>query len=218
VDGQSVVRLARTALELGAQPITVQPELAEIDGRIVVFFGTGRLLGESDVSTHVSASRQQSVYAVKDSGTFLGTLAEANLVELTLNSLTDPRTSSSATAINWATHNGWRLQVPLRERFNVDPSLQLGVLNIAANIPRVNDDRCNPRGASIFYQLDYKTGKVLNTERYESQVVGNTTVQLPNGTKVNILVMADGTTVPQPDPPTVPPAGGVTRISWREIE
>jgi len=218
VDGQSVVRLARTVLELGAQPITVQPELAEIDGRIVVFFGTGRLLGESDVSTHLSASRQQSVYAVKDSGSFLGTLSEANLVELTLNSLTDPRTSSSATAINWATHNGWRLQVPLRERFNVDPSLQLGVLNIAANIPRVNDDRCNPRGASIFYQLDYKTGKVLNTERYESQVVGNTTVQLPNGTKVNILVMADGTTVPQPDPPTVPPAGGVTRISWREIE
>lgn len=220
LDGASAIRLARTKAELGAQPITVQPEMAEIDGHRVVIFGTGRFLGQSDVSVHVSASRQQAVYAVKDTGAYLATIGEGagNLVALTLNAGTDPRTSSSVTPVNWASHNGWHVQVPLTERFTVDPSLQLGVVNIAANIPLVNNDRCNPKGSSVLYQLSYRSGTVLNSEVYQAQIVGNTAIQLPSGNTVNILVMADGTTQPQPDPPGIPGPGGVTRTSWRELD
>lgn len=230
VDAGTAVRIGRTGqsvTDLGYQPITVQPELAVIDGHVVVFFGTGRFLGKADILAHTSVTKQQAIYAVKDTGQLPGddnfsTLvhATANLVPLTLDSSTDPRTSTSplSGAMDWNTYNGWYITVPMGERFNVDPGLQLGVLNIAANKPNAADDRCTPKGESVLYQIGFRDGKVLNTETYASQVVGNTTVQLPSGVKINILVMADGTTVPQPDPPTAPGPGGVTRLSWRELE
>ena len=45
------------------EPITVRPELAELDGKPFVMFGTGRLLGASDVTD----VQKQSVYGFKDS-------------------------------------------------------------------------------------------------------------------------------------------------------
>ena len=48
--------LASAAIE----PITVRPELAELDGKPFVMFGTGKLLGGSDVTD----SQKQSVYGI----------------------------------------------------------------------------------------------------------------------------------------------------------
>ena len=45
-----------------SQPITVRPELAELDGKPFVMFGTGRLLGSTDVTD----PQVQSVYGFRD--------------------------------------------------------------------------------------------------------------------------------------------------------
>ena len=62
--------VARTATLLGTakdaannvQPITIRPELAELDGKPFVMVGTGKYLGGSDVSD----AQKQSVYGIKD--------------------------------------------------------------------------------------------------------------------------------------------------------
>ena len=45
-----------------AQPITIRPELAELDGKPFVLVGTGKYLGGSDVTD----AQRQSVYGIKD--------------------------------------------------------------------------------------------------------------------------------------------------------
>ncbi len=62
--------VARTATLLGTakdaannvQPITIRPELAELDGKPFVMVGTGKYLGGSDVTD----AQKQSVYGIKD--------------------------------------------------------------------------------------------------------------------------------------------------------
>jgi type IV pilus assembly protein PilY1 len=63
------------------QPVTTRPELTRIAGFNVIFVGTGRLLGASDLqdpATLVPAedtAYQQTVYGIKDTGTDLETCA-----------------------------------------------------------------------------------------------------------------------------------------------
>jgi Tfp pilus assembly protein, tip-associated adhesin PilY1 len=52
------------------QPITVRPELAELDGKPFVMFGTGKLLGASDVTD----PQVQSVYGFRDTLALAGPL------------------------------------------------------------------------------------------------------------------------------------------------
>jgi type IV pilus assembly protein PilY1 len=227
----TALHLADTSSTAGNQPIMVQPELARIrvgsNNYTVIYFGTGRFLGPNDLSTSAPSSAvAQAIYAVKDTGTYLGVLTDsgANLVAQTLDSSVSPRTSSN-NAVDWTTDNGWYVTTPVGERFNIDPGLQLGTLVIAANIPAT--DYCKPTGSSVLYQLNYRSGFVLKTREFQAQVVGNTQLQLGGsgsgagnvyGGKVGVVsVLADGTTI------TTDAGGGggtgtATRVSWREIE
>jgi type IV pilus assembly protein PilY1 len=232
ISAGSAVKLGSTSATAGAQPITVQPELASIKvgatAYTVVYFGTGRYLGTTDLSTGApSTATAQGIYAVKDTGADIGVLTTtgANLVAQTLDSSVNPRTSTS-TAVDWGTQNGWYVTTPVGERFNVDPGLQLGTLVIAANIPAA--DYCNPTGSSILYQLSYKSGAVLKTSTFQAQTVGTTQLQLGgsgsgsgnvHGGKVVIeVVLADGTTVNTDQVSSGGAAGTARRVSWREIE
>lgn len=220
-------KMAQTAGSAGDQPITVQPELAKINGSTVVYFGTGRYLGPDDLSGSAPSSAiSQAIYAVKDTNTYLGVLTSggANLVSQTLNSGVTPRTTTN-NPVDWSTQNGWYVTTPVGERFNVDPGLQLGTLVIAANIPET--DYCQPTGSSVLYQLNYKSGFVLATNIFQAQIVGTTQVQLGGtgsggsvvGGKIVIeSVLADGTTMNTDQAGGGGAAGTVIRVNWREIE
>jgi type IV pilus assembly protein PilY1 len=131
----------------GAQPITSRPELGQVGSYAMVFVGTGRYLGLSDL-TDGSA---QSIYGIKDklNATDIGnprTPANA-FVQQTLTAGTCPSGSSACTAgetvrtngtpqaVNLATNGGWYVDLPqTRERVNTDPQLALGTLVVNTNV------------------------------------------------------------------------------------
>jgi len=190
------------------QPITAKPLEATINGKPVVYVGTGRFLGTSDVAD----ARTQSFYAVKDNLDAV-TLANprssgSNFVAQTLTAGTCPtgtasdvcaaaqavRTSSN-NPVNWNSHNGFYLDfVTGGERASTDPSLGLGTLVFTTVTPQVSSvSACGADtmdvAASYFYAIDYKTGgAVIGTNGVSGVSLGAGMVTRP------ILVAhADGT-------------------------
>ena len=223
--------LGRTSSTAGNQPITVRPELSRIKDASgtyhrVVYFGTGRYLGFGDISpTAPSTAVAQGIYAVKDTAADLGvfTSVGANLVAQTLDSSVNPRTIPNPVGVDWAAKNGWYVTLPVGERVNIDPRLQLGVLVVGANVPK--DDYCLVGGSSWKYQLDFRTGGALATATNKSVgapignslVVGLTLMQLEGPKLVELWTLAD-TTNPTGETNPPPPAGNAARrVGWREI-
>jgi type IV pilus assembly protein PilY1 len=223
-------KLGRTSATAGNQPITVRPELARIrDGagnnHTVLYFGTGRYLGLTDLSgTSPSSAVAQAFYAVKDTGADLGVLASSGtMVAQTLNTGASPRTVPNPVSVDWATKNGWYVTLPVGERVNVDPRLQLGTLVGLSNLPE--DDYCKPGGSSWLYAFDYRSGTAVSTANARSVgfpvgnslVTGLTLIRLPTHKLVAIVTQVD-TTVQAMSVPTAPGASGaVRRVGWREL-
>jgi type IV pilus assembly protein PilY1 len=218
------------------QPITTRPELGSVATFPVVYVGTGRFLGVSDLTD----TTQQSFYAVKDS---LGTTtwpnprgATTTFVQQNLTTTTCPagspatictlgqavRTSTSKT-VNFATNAGWFIDLPdSGERANTDPSLAFGTLGFTTNVP--NNSACTAGGYSYRYVLDYRTGAPVSTSTTGVSGIrlGNALatrgvfVRLPNNTVVQLTRLSDGTTMTT-NVPIGAGTGGVRRISWREL-
>ena len=231
IASDTVQKLGTTSATAGNQPITVRPELAQIRDTVgnvhtVVYLATGRYLGFSDIAANAPATlAAQAVYALKDSGADVGilTTVQANLVAQTLNATANPRTIPNPVAVDWGASNGWFLTLPVGERINVDPKLQLGTLVLVSNIPR--DDYCVVGGSSVLYALDYKTGGAITSQLTKSVgfPIGNslstglTLVRLPTGKLVAIVTEAD-TTLQVTSVPTSPTgASTLRRVIWREI-
>ncbi|MEO5844556.1 MAG: PilC/PilY family type IV pilus protein [Caldimonas sp.] len=230
--------VARTATLLGTakdasnaiQPITVRPELAELDGKPFVMVGTGRLLGGLDVLD----TQRQSVYGIKDplAGsspiypdplrsalrpmviTQVGTLAGAT------------RTISCAGSVAACDQTGWVLDLPeAGERVNVEMKLSLGGLIFSSNVPEAVP--CSVGGHSWFNQVDFRTGAaipgVTSSEFLANSLnVGFNVLELPapmgGGLPKRIVALrqSDGRGLLQNAKPPEPRPGG-KRISWREI-
>jgi type IV pilus assembly protein PilY1 len=223
-------RLGHTSATAGAQPITVRPELGSVRDaggsyHRVIYFGTGRYLGFGDLEDDALASRSaQAIYAVKDTDGDLGLLDAADtLVEQTLDTSVSPRTIPHPLPIDWSSQDGWYVEMPVGERINVDPRLQLGTFVAVANIP--SEGGCEVGGKSLMYALDYRTGAAVITQK-DSSVgfpVGNalatglTLVRLPSDKLIAIVTLADANVRPL----TVPVAPGadseVRRVGWREL-
>ena len=210
VEADAAQRLGRTSATAGNQPITVKPELARIKDnggnyQRVIYFGTGRYLGFDDLKPGAPSSAiAQAIYAVKDTGADLGVFSDAgegNLVEQTLlykwTATTDPRTIQNPQPVDWATRNGWYMELPVGERVNVDPRLQLGTLAVVSNVPK--DDYCKFGGKSFLYKLDFATGTAVNTTTDKgvgtyisgSLATGLTLIRLPNNKLVALVTLAD---------------------------
>ena len=229
--GGSSQKLGRTSATVGDQPITVRPELGRVrDGNgtyhRVVYFGTGRYLGYADVSpTSPSISKVQALYGVKDTGGDLGVLTDAGakLVQQTLSTAATPRTIPNPLPVDWAAKNGWYMNLPVKERINIDLRLQLGTLVALSNEP--SDDYCTPVGSSWLYAVNYETGApVLSpTDKSVGFPVGNslatgvTLIRLSTNKVVAVVTLSDTTVKAMPVP--VPPASGtsIRRVGWREI-
>jgi type IV pilus assembly protein PilY1 len=190
----------------------------------VVFIGTGKLLGLSDLQDPI----QETFYAFKDTGAPLGNLrTSGNLVQQTLSGR-DPLTRTvTNTPVNWSSNNGWFIDfnpgnTSPGERVNIDPLLTLGTLTIHTNIP--NADACSVGGDGWVYQLSYDTGSYVPTSPGQivgqkisgATVVGFVIVGLPGGGLKEIATDAF-----KRHPIFAVPLGAGRvigrRIGWREI-
>lgn len=215
-----------------AEPITVKPELAEISGNRVVFFGTGLFLQASDKSD----ATRRTIYAIKDNPAATTALTNVktsgDLVEQVMSELSGDsslRTVTSPVAVNWASKSGWFVTLlENRERVNVDPKIQLGTLVVASNVPDATAaSACTTGGHAWLNYLDITTGSyVINSQSNPQGIIGKrianalavgvNVVKLPNGKLITITTTSDNQ-----HPVSETPVGSanlpVKRISWREL-
>jgi len=205
------------------KPIMVAPEVAVLDDptKYAVYFGTGRYLGETDLSD----TSVQSLYAVKDDGST--TLSDnSKLVEQTTTTSATSRTFSDNT-VDWNNKFGWYVNLPdTGERVTIDPQLFNNTIIFSTTVPTAS--ACQPGGYSWLYQLGYLTGNEVQAnvpagQKLTSPIVGMTVATLPNGTSVIYSVTADGK---KPEPITAQGSGSsggggktpsIKRMMWREL-
>lgn len=185
---------AGTATKLASlgsdKPITAGPEVGEVDGKTVVYFGTGRYLGEDDLSD----ARTQSIFGIRDDGTTTVS-GVSTLVSQTISGDETAR-NISTNEVDWSSKFGWYVDLPDRgERIAIEPQLYFGTLVISSIVPTASE--CQPGGYSWLYQLDYKTGGNVTAKkpaatRRTSPIVGITVTKLPGGTPIIYGIPADG--------------------------
>ena len=215
-----------------AQPLTARPELGLVSGKAVVYVGTGRYLGVTDLSD----DRQQTIYAIKDplGATGWGNpRSSGNFVQQTLTDGTCPAGATvclpsqtvrfgTANPVDFNTGGGWYIDLPARsERANTDPQLALGTLVFTTNI--INPGACTVGGTSYINFFDYRTGgPVSSSTGVTSALLGSavatrtTIIRLPSGKVVGITRLSDASTRIS-NLPVGPGSGGTRRISWREL-
>ncbi|MGH8744085.1 MAG: pilus assembly protein, partial [Burkholderiales bacterium] len=220
----------------GTNAITTKPELGEIFVNGVgtlemVFVGTGRYLGVTDLTT----SNQETFYGIVDPlGAFspnYGVVhSNANFVQQTLTEAVNPVTLAverftTSNAVDFTSKKGWFIDfnpgnVSPGERSNTDPVLTLGILNFTTNAPDTNP--CNIGGKSYRYFLDFTTGGPLSTS--VGGVSGALVAFAPSTRPVVVnvngvleqIINVQGTPQVFKLPP-VPSSGGGKRIFWREL-
>jgi type IV pilus assembly protein PilY1 len=239
--GRDATVLFTTMAGAYTQPITSKPELALVGTKPVVYIGTGRYLGASDVAD----TGQQSLYAVKDDLTATG-IGNANtaacMVSQTLSVLdANTRVVTSNNAVDLNVKCGWRLNfnpgnTTPGERVNVDMKLQLGVLGLITNIPE--NSICTIGGSSFIYFFDFAKGTNVGDfveitdvngvpsahasnkvgERVgSSTAVGMNTYRLPDGRVVTTVTTADGRYPVYGNPSYTGSLAQTRRVLWREL-
>ncbi|MFZ3320890.1 MAG: PilC/PilY family type IV pilus protein [Usitatibacter sp.] len=228
--GIDALQLAYFQVGTYQQPITTQPELGLVNGQPMIYVGTGRYLGATDLSD----LNQQSLYAIADklTGTGIGNARTETTCPLVQQSLTVVNVNTRTTTtlpVDLTTKCGWFLDFNPTggntpgERVNVDPKLQLGVLAVATNIPL--NDVCSVGGTSFLYFFDYRTGQFVSTSTNNvagsrignAIAVGVNTYQLPSGQVVSTVTTSDDQhpTFGNPSNPSAVPTG--RRVMWREL-
>ena len=208
----------------GAQPVSVKPELVEIDKKAVVLVGTGRYLGATDIDDNA----QQSLYAVKDDLTANGwgdvRADTTNFVQQTFVTATaGERTAAlSDKPVDWATRGGWWVDFPHpRERVNTDMSLLANTLLVATAIP--SGDACVSGGQSWLYTVDATNGGTLGNDpagnlwSTTSLIAGMTLVRDAKGNIRSLVQNTDGTITQKELGGGTAGMGSVRRTSWREL-
>lgn len=149
-----------------SQPITAVPTWGVSPdtsvGGVMVYFGTGKYLGDSDLTD----TSTQSFYGIWDKG---ATVIKSSLqVQTILGEETSPSgrelRETSNNDVTWSgtgAQSGWYMDLvlgsPEGERVVKKPVLSLGWLLFTTAIPK--DDRCDAGGDSWFFILDPQTGK-----------------------------------------------------------
>lgn len=214
------------------QPLTARPELGLVSGRAVVYVGTGRYLGVTDLSD----DKQQTIYAIKDplnASSWGNPRSSGNFVQQTLTDGTCPTGATvclpsqtvrfgTANPVDFTTGGGWYIDLPARsERANTDPQLALGTLVFTTNI--IDPGACTVGGTSYINFFDYRTGgPVSSSTGVTSALLGSavatrtTIIRLPSGKVVGITRLSDASTRIS-NLPVGPGSGGTRRISWREL-
>lgn len=147
---------------VGVQPITSAPIWGKSpDGTgVMVYFGTGKYLGMTDVSD----TSQQSFYGIWDKGSAVSSRSdlqeqkiskqETNPSGFVLRETTDNSVDYTGGKLGWFMDLG---HLAPGERVVVKPSLAFSWLVFVSVVPK--DDRCEAGGDSWFFVLDPLTGK-----------------------------------------------------------
>lgn len=218
------------------QSITTRPEVTRFSaGFNVIYIGTGRMLGASDLQDPATLSPpepfayQQTVYAFKDTDADLGNLHDpaARLVQQTLSVIDSTSRTISNNGVDWSTQNGWFVDFnPVNEspgeRVNIDMQLVRGVLLVATNEP--NSEPCSSGGDSFFYQFDYQSGsyvasapgQVVGVRSGSALMAGFVVYRLPSGQLKYTGIDVAGK---KQTGGVNPGSGGAIgkRVSWREL-
>jgi type IV pilus assembly protein PilY1 len=210
------------------QPITVRPELAEINSKTILYVGTGRYLGTSDLTN----TQINTIYAISDDATGTPTtLVNPRSSSLMVNqvlvndTLTATRhVQQPANTVDFTTGRGWYVDFPdSGERQNVPAQLVFGTLLLPTTVP--SNTVCSPGGTGWLNFLDYRTGAAVSgnvvASKTNAPIVGINVLYVKGKPVVNI-VTADN---PTPQFPAVQPpftggsASGFTnhRVIWREL-
>jgi len=211
-----------TFVQFGAtQPITTAPVLGDINGKRVVFIGTGKYLEPSDLNTVTV----QSEYAIQDDNVaFTLTNPRAQLVKQTLANNAGAATRNiTGSVVDWSTGRGWYFDFPdSGERVNIDALLIQGVLVIPSLVP--SSTICTPGGYGWLNFVDYNTGLYVHGldiagTKYDSTIVGINEIIVQGKAKVAVVTSADPTpeissklNIQQP-----PPSFQGKRFLWREL-
>lgn len=188
-----------------SRPITVSPEIGEISGTTVLFFGTGRFLGKSDLEDGAS----QVVLGVKSDAT-----------NLTLGDLVE---QTGSVDIDWNGDYGWyRTLTGGKERVHLSPQLFYGTLMFATVLPEATE--CSPGGTSRLYFVNFEDGTKVGDNalyyEYSSPLVGISFARLPGKSVVFGQEGSGKAPVPQDflfDPPRDTSEDSGKRIMWREL-
>jgi type IV pilus assembly protein PilY1 len=227
----AVLRMATLQDSAGRpQPVTARPELGQIESKRVIFIGTGRYLGSSDLQDPATLSPpgdwsyNSTLYAIKDTGLSIGSPRSTGTFRAqTVTTISNGRRGMSGTVVNWSTDGGWYVDFPSTgERINLDPQLVLGTLVATTNVP--NNNACTAGGDSWIYQFNYKTGQAVNTAsngevgvfRSGTLTVGNAIVRLYGLSMKIITTGASGVKETR----GLNVGSGATnprRIGWREV-
>ncbi len=204
---------ASKIIALGSnQPITVAPEIADANGKTVLYFGTGRYLAQDDLAL----DKQQAIYGVKDNGT--SEVLSNTLVEQTITS-----NIISSNPVDWNVNGGWFINLPDdKERIALEAKLVMGTLMVASIVPEASE--CEPGGRGNLYFIDYFNGGSVDGEQsvfsYPSPIVGMSAILTKEGVKV-VPVTADGKIgSPRKVPKRTSGGGGSEsgrRLMWREL-
>jgi type IV pilus assembly protein PilY1 len=215
------------------QSITTRPEVGVINSNTVVFVGTGRFLGASDLSDPATLSPPlpwaytQSIYAIKDKNTSYGNPRSALVQQTIIDGGSTTRTTSN-NPVDFAADNGWFVDFnPANsspgERVNIDPQLVLGTLVIVTNAP--NNNVCTVGGDSFVYQFDYArgtyvataAGQVVAQRTFGQATVGISLVRATTGAISSEQSLAGGLP-PLTQGINVAGSGNTgRRVSWREL-
>jgi type IV pilus assembly protein PilY1 len=231
VSPPAVLRLATLKDSSGKyQPITTRPELGLIESKRVIFVGTGRYLGSSDLQDPATLapvgdwSYSGTFYAIKDAGASVGSPRSTETFKpQTIVEAGGGKRRIKGDAVNWGVDGGWFVDFPsVGERVNLEPQLVLGTLVVTTNVP--NNNACTAGGDSWIYQFNYRTGQAVSTSsngdvgvfRSGTLTVGNAIIRLQS---LSLKVITTGASSVK-ETRGLNVGSGVTdarRIGWREL-
>jgi type IV pilus assembly protein PilY1 len=197
------------------QPITTAPALGNVNGKRVVYIGTGKYLETADLTT----TQRQSQYAILDDDA-TSTLVNPRTVlrQVTLVNAIGTNTRSSTGSGDSFSGLGWYADFPDNgERVNIEASLVQGILVVPSIVP--SNTACNPGGYGWLNYFDYLTGSVTAV-KFDATIVGINILYIQG----KPIVEAVTSTNPTPEKPNIQPtfhatSGGFSshRTLWREM-
>jgi type IV pilus assembly protein PilY1 len=219
----SVKKLAALTDATGnAQPITAAPELSMIKNKRVVMVGTGRLLGDTDITN----AAVQSIYAMVDDGSAAPLISplRTKLTRKTLTVGAGGIRNVNSDAVDWNNSYGWYFDLPAAERMVGDPTLAYGTLVFTTNQP--SSVACS--SGSFLYAVDVNTGGQVLQSAFangetpwtgkalaQSLATRPVVVVLPSGQINSLVRSADGGIMSNRLPLSW--NRKVKKVSWKEI-
>lgn len=204
---------ASKVISLGSnQPITAAPEIADVNGNTVLYFGTGRYLSQDDLTLDA----QQAIYAVKDK--ISSETAPSSLIQQAISGNTIDNNP-----VNWTTDGGWFINLPdEKERIALEAKLIMGTLIVSSIVPEATE--CQPDGYGNLFFIDYSSGGSIDGGqvifKYDSPIVGMSAMRLSDGSVKLVPITAKGDSFTRNVPIG---SGGTTgadsgkRLLWREL-